>query len=219
MRGVPPDWAAPLVALGGTRSPTSEAFGVAAELARRFAERGATLVSGAVPGIDLATHLGARDLPTGVTVGVLANPVSLGLKGQEWHSAVVESEILITGALISEYNEAVAVWSDTFKERLLHRDRIISGISDVFVACECRENGATVDTARRAQLQGKLVFAVASPRRSVRVGVDQLVEEFGFPLFESAKMSARDIADAILEAVADLQSAGRPSHSTAEGCG
>jgi predicted Rossmann fold nucleotide-binding protein DprA/Smf involved in DNA uptake len=200
--GAAPRWDFPVIGVGGTRSPTVETFCLVSHVVRDLARSGATIVSGGVPGVDLAAHLAAADEDGGITVAVLPNPVELGLRGLEWRSAAVATQIVRRGAFVSEYSRACDVGGDEFCERLLARDRIISGLCDLFLVFECSEDSGTVDTARRALVQGKMVRCVNSVRRSPRQGVDQLVEEFGLPVFDERTYSPREIAAATLASLA-----------------
>jgi predicted Rossmann fold nucleotide-binding protein DprA/Smf involved in DNA uptake len=199
--GRTPRWSFPVIGVGGTRSPTVETFCLVSAVVRELVRSGATIVSGGVPGVDLAAHLAAADEDDGVTVAVLPNPVNLGMRGLEWRSSAVATQIVRRGAFVSEYARACDVGSDEFCERLLARDRIISGLCDLFLAFECNEDSGTVDTARRAVVQGKAVRCVNSVRRSPRQGVEQLVAEFGFPVFDERNFSPREIAEAAMESI------------------
>jgi predicted Rossmann fold nucleotide-binding protein DprA/Smf involved in DNA uptake len=200
--GATPRWDFPVIGVGGTRSPTVETFCLVSHIVRDLARAGATIVSGGVPGVDLAAHLAAADEQGGITVAVLPNPVQLGLRGLEWHSNTVSSQIVKNGAFVSEYARPCDVGGDEYCERLLARDRIISGLCDLFLAFECNEDSGTVDTARRALVQGKRVYCVNSVRRSPRQGIDQLVEEFALPVFDERSCSPREIAAATLASLA-----------------
>lgn len=169
----------PAIAIGGTRSPTVQAFKQAFDFAVSIARNGYLVVSGGVPGIDLAAHLGALESGRNIcsTIAVLPNCVSGGLCGHSWSSRFIGESLVNSGGLLSEYDHSVCTNSDEFRERLLDRDRIISAISDIFVAFECSENSATVDTARRARLQGKSVYAAKPPLKSQRLGTRQLIDE------------------------------------------
>lgn len=169
----------PTIAFGGTRSPTPEAFMQAHEIATNLAAKGYLLISGGVVGIDLAMHMGALesyvDFP--VTCAVLANPVEYMLKGHGWNENKISKDIYDYGYFISEYTSFSPIGSREYKDRLLQRDRIISGLSDIFLAFECSVDSATVDTAKRAYLQGKKVYVVHPKKDSKRRGTYQLAEE------------------------------------------
>lgn len=199
--GRSPRWDFPVIGVGGTRSPTVETFCLVSNLVRELAQTGSTIISGGVPGVDLAAHLAAADQEGGATVAVLANPVEFELRGHEWHSATVAAQIGRNGAFVSEYSTACDVGSDEFCERLLARDRIISGLCDVFLAFECNEDSGTVDTARRAVAQGKQVRCISSVRRSSRQGIKQLAAEFGFPVFNERSFTPKEMAKAVLSSL------------------
>lgn len=145
------------ISFGGTVSPTADGFQLSELLAQQAVLlHGAIVVCGGVIGVDMAAHLGALDVK-GQTVAVLANPVTLGLHPYETKRYFLEDSILQQGGLfVSEYDSP----SDDRNERLLQRDRIITALSDIFVAVECSKDSATVDSAKRAKIQGKKVLVV-----------------------------------------------------------
>ena len=129
----------------------------------------------------------------------MANPVDLGFDGHEWSNPLIENELVRRGGFVSEYTDQAELFSEVFLERLLQRDRIISGLCDIFLAFECRENSATVDTAKRAILQGKRVICIDSGRRTARVGLYQLAEEHNLPLVSVEAMTSSEITSLILD--------------------
>lgn len=168
------------IGIGGTRSPTVQCFRDVHETAKSLASLGVSIVSGGVPGVDLASHLGAIDSerpPPIKTIAVLANPAHMQLDGHIWKSRAVSDLISQNGLFLSEYKDYAEPESIEFKERLLMRDRIISGISDLFIAFECSEDSATVDTAKRAVNQGKKVYAFHTHYTASRRGTEQLIDE------------------------------------------
>lgn len=200
LRGNWPDWGRLIIGVGGTRSPLVETFCLVAEVIRELAKRNVVVISGGVPGVDLAAHLAAADSRVAATVAVLANPVDLGLRGHEWSISFAEAQMLRRGAFLSEYSEVCGVGSDVFCERLLARDRIISGLCDVFLVFECNEDSATIDTAHRALLQGKCVICIESVRKSIRRGIEQLAGQFSVPVLEERRLiHAASIANKILQ--------------------
>lgn len=188
-----------VIGMGGTRSPTVEAFLAAHRISREIARKGCVVCSGGVPGIDAAAHLGAMDAPDGTTIAILANPAHQGLGGHEWDSRLLNDAILERGQFISEYEDFVELASQEFNERLLQRDRIISGLSQTFVVFECRENGATIDTALRASIQGKTVVAIQTSASKLRKGEFQIEEEQIGRVFRYSDDQVPSIVDQILE--------------------
>lgn len=167
------------VAFGGTRSPQVQTFRQASNFARALVAMDVQIISGGVPGVDLAAHMDAlsRDCCYASSVAVLANPVAYGLAGHIWNNPFLTQGFLERGGILSEYETYVEPDGPYFRERLLDRDRIISGVSNIFVAFECSIDSATVDTAKRAANQGVITFAVHPPKLSIRTGVQQLVDE------------------------------------------
>jgi DNA processing protein len=170
------------VAFGGTVSPVEEAFELAGYLSALAVtchrKRDVVVISGGAIGIDLAAHLGAIG-KSGKTVAVVAGAPANGLNSLvDKHSLVTKMIIECGGGIISErngdYHSSVA---------LSQRDRIITALSDIFVAVECKANSGTVDTAKRAKIQGKSVIAIdwnniKEKRHSPQSkGCDQLIRE------------------------------------------
>jgi DNA processing protein len=144
------------ISFGGTVSPTADGFQLSELLAQQAVlQHGATVIGGGVIGVDMAAHLGALDAK-GSTVAVLANPVTLGLHPYKPKRTFLEEGIIQGGLLASEYDSP----SDDRKERLLQRDRVITALSDFFIAVECSKDSATVDAAKRAWIQGKKVVVI-----------------------------------------------------------
>lgn len=199
------DWGRPVIGVGGTRSPASDTFCQVSRVCSALAQVDINLISGAVPGVDLAAHLSVLNSDRSSTICVMANSAQKMLFGHEWGNVAVNELLLQKGCFLSEYETDVEIWSMEFKERLLSRDRIISGLSDVFLVFECSRNGATVDTARRARLQGKRVLCiesdiVTSDVKSARHGVAQLINEYGFPSVRTDRLSESQIIDEVLNA-------------------
>lgn len=144
------------VAFGGTSSASADACWLTELLAEIVVEERGTVISGGAVGVDSAAHLGALN-KKGSTVAVLGQPVEKGLAHAfEASRHYLEKGIRECGGLASEYSEATG----TLGERVLGRDRIITALADVFVAVECRHDSATVETAKRAWIQKRKVFAV-----------------------------------------------------------
>jgi len=152
---------APLaVSFGGTLSPCTDAHQLAILLAQAVVNnsdaREAVVVSGGGRGIDTAAHLGALDMG-GKTIAVLANPVGYGLHPYIPRRSLLERSILAhRGGFVSEYRTYV----ENYMERAVDRGRIITALSDMFIAIECSSNSTTVDCATRAKRQGRAVLAI-----------------------------------------------------------
>lgn len=140
------------VAIVGTRMPTTLGSTVAYSLGSRLADRGWTVTSGLALGIDTAAHQGALDAD-GKTVAVLACGVDSIYPPQNEQLA----EALVgKGAILSEQRPGTKVNA----QRLMARNRITSGLSLAVIVVEATQDSGSVSTARRAQGQERLVFAV-----------------------------------------------------------
>lgn len=148
--------------------------------------------------MDIAAHLAAIEVPKGSTFAVLANPVETGLGGHEWQNSLVERHFGRHGGFISEYSTHSVFGVDEFKERLLARDRIISGLADLFIVFECNIDSATIDTARRASVQGKKVICVDTAKITPRRGIAQMGAEFGCPVLREGDVSDDQIITIIM---------------------
>jgi predicted Rossmann fold nucleotide-binding protein DprA/Smf involved in DNA uptake len=149
--------------------------------------------------VDAAAHLASLDVKDSSTYAVMANPARMGLAGHEWHSAFVSRAIRERGGFLSEYAAECELWSEEHRERVLARDRIISGLCDLMVVFECNSDSATVDTAHRALLQGKKVICVEAMQASERRGTEQLRAEFGLEVLREAKTPPAHMAARIWE--------------------
>lgn len=144
------------VSIVGTRKATTSALQIAKDIAGRLAKAGVTVISGLAMGIDTAAHEGALE-GGGRTIAVLANPLDSVYPRQ---NANLAKKILQSGgALISEY----AVGSETFPNRFLERNRIVSGLSPATVVVEAPEGSGSLVTANLALEQNREVFVVPGP--------------------------------------------------------
>lgn len=143
----------PAVAIVGSRWPRPERRTLAHEIAVELAHRGLSIVSGLALGVDAAAHRGALDAG-GRTLAVLG----CGLKRiyPEQNAPLVE-EIVRDGAVLSEVYPEVTV----APQRLVARNRIISGLSQAVIVVEAGQDSGSLIAAHRARDQGRMVFAIA----------------------------------------------------------
>lgn len=141
------------VAIVGTRQPAPASSAIAELLATELAGRGLTVVSGLALGIDSAAHRGALAAAGGRTLAVLGS----GLRCiHPRENAELAEEIAGHGALLSECHPNTPPRG----QLLMARDRIIAGLSRAVIVVEAGAKSGSLDTAARAQRQGRLVFAV-----------------------------------------------------------
>lgn len=152
------------VAIVGTREVSERGKTIAMQLARGFAERGYTVVSGLARGIDTAAHIGALD-GAGRTLAVLGSGIRV-IHPRE-NGALADAIANGRGALLSEFHPNTPPQG----RNLMTRDRIISGLARGIIVVEAARQSGSMDTAKRAQRQNRLVFAV----RDGGDGVEELL--------------------------------------------
>ncbi len=139
------------LAIVGTREPTSEGRVTARDIARACARRDITVVSGLARGIDTAAHRGALD-GGGRTIAVLGSGIR---HVHPRRNRRLAAHIAERGAVISE----VAPEDNPSGARLMARNRLTSALARGVLAVESTLRGGTLQTARDAGRQGRLVFA------------------------------------------------------------
>lgn len=158
------------LAIVGTRKATS--YGVSfchkfiADLARAGIDT--VIVSGLALGIDIEAHKAALKncIPT---FAVLA--AGLDKIYPASHTSVA-SEIVLNGALLSEYPTD----SESFKVNFLRRNRIIAGMCDVTLVVESGERGGAMITATLASSYSRELFALPGRVTDLRSdGCNQLI--------------------------------------------
>lgn len=140
-------------AIVGTRQPSARAAVLAEQLAFELASRGLTIVSGLALGIDTAGHRGALRAEDGRTLAVPGS----GLRSIFPRENVpLAEQVARHGALLSELRPNTPASGPA----LMARDRIVSGLSRAVIVVEAGEHSGTMDTARRARAQERLLIAV-----------------------------------------------------------
>ena len=196
------------VAVGvvGTRKPTVESLNIARRISADMAAAGAVIVSGGALGIDSAAHEGAL-LANGKTVCVMG--CGLGVDYLRENEAL-RREIRQNGALITEFPPFTPASRFTFPTR----NRLISGMSCGVLVVEAGEKSGSLITARRANEQGREVFAIpGSVLTSAYKGVNRLIRDGA-----KAVTCAEDVLDAFAMMYPDrldLTAAGQFSQAAA----
>jgi len=158
------------VAIVGTRHPLTQSITLAETIAKELAERGLTIVSGLAEGVDTASHRGALASRRGRTLAVLGSGIRVIHPRANIDLSIRVAE---RGALLSEFHPNAPPRGP----QLMARDRIISGLSRAVIVIEAGEKSGSLDTAWRAQKQGRRVYALpGSP------GTDKLLRENASPL-------------------------------------
>ena len=143
------------VAIVGTRSPSNEARYITLGLAMQLARAGFAVVSGLALGIDTAAHTGALSA-NGFTIAVLGSGL---LRIYPEANRTLAERIGAGGALISETHPC---WGAN-AQRLVSRNRIISGLSQALIVVESDIEGGAMYAARFAGEQGRTVCTFDLP--------------------------------------------------------
>lgn len=164
MRGNFADNDARAVAIVGTRKPTKEFVNIAERLGYGFANEEVTVVSGLAEGVDTAAHQGALKIINGRTIAVLGSGIRIV---HPRSNSELAKRVITSGALLSEFHPNAPPRGP----QLMARDRVISGLSKAVIVVEAGKNSGSLDTAARAQKQGRLMYAI--PGSS---GTDELID-------------------------------------------
>lgn len=160
----------PVVAIIGTRRPSSYGREVTQKLAYDLAKSGVVVVSGLATGIDTIAHTAALEAE-GITIAVLAQGLHTIYPASNKN---LSDHITKNGALITEYDMGVA----GMKHHFLARNRIVSGLADAIIVTEAANRSGTFSTVAHALEQNKEVFAVPGPITSLlSAGPNRLLQQ------------------------------------------
>jgi DNA processing protein len=141
-----------MLAVVGTRRPTSYGTAAATRLSQDLALAGLTIVSGMARGIDTAAHRAALDVQGG-TVAVFGCGVDELYPAENRKLA---KEIAEKGLIISEFPMGTPPYPQNFPVR----NRIVSGMSAGVLVVEGGEYSGSAITAKLAADHNREIFAV-----------------------------------------------------------
>lgn len=160
----------PMVAVVGTRKPTTYGRQVTYRICYDLAKSGITIVSGLALGIDSIAHQAALD-GGGTTVAVLGHGLDKIYPAS--HSRLAEAIVKSNGALISEYKDG----TPPLKHHFPARNRIISGLSLMTLVTEADAKSGSLITANYALEQNRAIAAIPGPITSLRsAGPNNLIK-------------------------------------------
>lgn len=152
------------VAIVGTREPSPTGRNLASQLAMELARAGGTVVSGLALGVDAAAHAGALEAG-GASVAVLGSGLQHVYPPQNRGLA---RQIERRGLLVCEARPRQAVNA----QRLVARNRIISGLASQVVLVESRLGGGAMHALRFAEAQGRPIFTFDLPASGNRAALE-----------------------------------------------
>jgi len=136
------------IAIVGTRSPTTGGAEAAEKMAEWLAARGVVVVSGLAKGVDTSAHRGVLKAG-GKTMAVLGSGLKM-IHPRE--NRQLAHDICVNGAVLSECHPNEVVSS----QRLIQRNRIISGISSGVILVE--PGSGALNAANQALRQNRHIF-------------------------------------------------------------
>jgi DNA processing protein len=145
------------VAIVGTRKASDEGTRTAGKLAREFADRGITVISGLAAGIDTAAHRGALEAG-GRTVAVIGTGLRRSYPAQ---NEALQREIAASGMVLSQFLPDASPTRISFPMR----NAVMSGLASATVVIEADEKSGAKMQARLALQHGRRVFLMTSLAR------------------------------------------------------
>jgi DNA processing protein len=141
-----------LVAIIGSRTPTTYGSRVAYQAAQAAARAGLVVVSGMARGLDTRAHRGALDAG-GKTIAVLGSGVDVPYPKA---NRDLYADVLASGLLLSEEEPGADPRPGSFPRR----NRLISGLAECLLVVEGKAAGGTSNTAAFMLAAGKPILAV-----------------------------------------------------------
>ena len=174
-RGDPDVLKLPKIAIVGSRNSTEYGRWAAYTIAKRLSSHGVCIVSGMAEGIDSWAHKGALAGGT-PTIAVFGSGIDYCFP---YSNRGLMQEIVMTGLVLSEYEDGVHPCKTTFPAR----NRIISGLSCATVVAEAGFSSGSLITAERAAEQGREVYAVpGNINRKNSIGCNKLIADGATPV-------------------------------------
>ncbi|MFW6055943.1 MAG: DNA-processing protein DprA [Chloroflexota bacterium] len=152
VRGELPTEDTPIVAVVGTRSPTTYGRQLTAEIVDGLVDHGVMVASGLARGIDTIAHRETLER-NGRTLAVLACGLDMVYPSE---NSSLARRIISAGALVSEYAPGVKPRPESFPMR----NRILSGLSQGVLVIEAGQRSGALITAHQALDQNRDVCAV-----------------------------------------------------------
>lgn len=136
----------------GTRNPTAQTLKKIDGTVNEMVAKNIVVASGLAFGTDIQAHKCTLD-NNGKTIAVLPGPIDNVIPKR--HRSYADEILAKNGLLMSEYYKNEALLKKT---NYIHRNRIISGLSNAVIIAECSEKSGTMHTARYAYKQKRPLY-------------------------------------------------------------
>lgn len=136
----------------GTRKPSNQTLDRIESTVKDMVSTDIVIASGLAIGTDIQAHKSTLKY-NGQTLAVLPSPITNITPKSHKHYA--EEMLSKDGLILSEYYKDDTVFKKT---NYIHRNRIVSGISNAVLIAECSEKSGTMHTARYAYKQKRPIF-------------------------------------------------------------
>lgn len=149
----------PSIAVIGTREPTNSAKKTAYNLARAFAEKHVTIISGLALGCDTYAHLGAL-AAHGTTIAILGTPLNT-IYPSENHG-LAERIVAENGLVLSAYKKRAQNRQEG-RQRFVQRDYLQAALSLAVVPVQASEEDGTKYAVGWARAHDRIVAVPRPP--------------------------------------------------------
>jgi DNA processing protein len=167
-----------MVAVVGTRSPSSEGIKRTRQLVRKLVEDGFTIVSGLAKGIDTVAHETAIE-EGGKTISVIGTPITRHYPSEnaELQRKIAGEHLLISQVPVKRYERATSPTHNNifFPER----NKTMSALTQATIIVEAGETSGTLVQARAALKQKRKLFILDSCFLNPSISWPKKFEELG----------------------------------------
>lgn len=159
------------ISLAGSTDPSDYGIEITGKIVEELSKENFTTIAGLGIGIEKIVHKNSI-YTKGNSIAVLGCGIDYCYPKQNIN---LYREMKTNHLILSEYPYSIL----QTKEKLIHRKRIITGLSEILLVTESKEKGNAIINAGFALEQGKEIFAIPSPINSVFQGTNDIIKNGG----------------------------------------
>ncbi len=169
-----------VVAVVGTRSPTSRGKAICEDIVDGLKDYNVLVVSGLAYGIDITAH--RQCIQSGIpTIGVLGHGLDKVYPAEHQQTAL---DMMEQGGVLTEFSYK----TEPNRQHFPMRNRIIAGMCDALLVIETAQRGGSMISAELANAYNKDVFAVPGRiKDKASKGCNHLIKTHKAALLEKAE--------------------------------